>query len=308
MPYIHVITLVIIISGAFILGKKETNKFKKEMVSLSKSIKTKDEEKMNQLVNVPDDFTPEKVELIKTTICKGATNDQLQLFVEVCKKTSLNPFMKQVYAVMRNSKGIQTMTIQVSIDGFRLIADRTGKYAPGRESTFKYNDKGFLSAATSYVKKQTQDGTWHEVAASASYDSYAQTYNGKPNNFWAKMPEVMLSKVAEALALRKAFPADLSGLYTKDEMGQADNNKGVDAATEAKYEEVQAEKINPITKEQIGELEDLLIEGDFTTDELSKMCAWLGVEDNHLEQLPQCKFKAAKDGIQKKINAKKEVL
>ena len=307
MPYVHIITLIVIVSGAFILNKKETNKHRKEMVSLSQTINNKGKEKMNQLVKQPDDFTPEKVELIKTTICKGATNDQLQLFVEVCKKTSLNPFMKQVYAVMRNSKGVQTMTIQVSIDGFRLIADRTGKYAPGKESTFKYDGKTLVTA-TSYVKKQTQDGTWHEVAATASYDSYAQTYNGKPNNFWAKMPEVMLSKVAEALALRKAFPADLSGLYTKDEMGQADNNKGVDAATEAKYEEVQAEKINPITKEQIGELEDLLIEGDFTTDELSKMCAWLGVEDNHLEQLPQCKFKAAKDGIQKKINAKKEVL
>lgn len=300
MPYIHIITLIVIISGAFILNKKETNKNKKEMVSLKQSITNKDEEKMNQLIKT-DEFDEKQLDLIKTTICKGATNDQLNLFVEVCKKTHLNPFMKQVYAVMRNSKGVPTMTIQVSIDGFRQIADRTGRYAPGREPTFKYDGKQLVSA-TAYVKKQTQDGTWHEVAATASYESYAQTYNGKPNNFWSKMPEVMLSKCAESLSLRKAFPADLSGLYTKDEMGQADNGKVVDVEVQEKFEQVQAEKVTMITQDQMEELELLLIEATPTEEELERLFSFLKIEKNKLEQLLQSNFDVAKRSILKIIS------
>lgn len=164
---------------------------------------------------------PEKIELLKKTICKGASDDQFTLFLHACNRCGLDPFMKQIHAVMRNSKDGQQMTIQTSIDGYRLIAERTGKYAPGKEPTYVYQDNKLISA-TSYIKKQTADGTWHEISASAYFDEYVQKYNDKPSNFWAKMPHLMLAKCAEALALRKAFPAELSGVYTEDEMSQAD--------------------------------------------------------------------------------------
>lgn len=168
---------------------------------------------MNQLTSY-EDFDSKK-DLIKKLFCKGSTDDELQLFIHACKRSGLDPFMKQIYAIKRGP----TMTIQTGIDGFRLLADRSGKYSPGRESTYSYDDKGKLISATSYVKKLTQDGTWHDVMATAYLDEY-----GANQGLWQKMPRTMLAKCAEALALRKAFPAELSGLYTSDEMHQADQH------------------------------------------------------------------------------------
>lgn len=164
------------------------------------------------------EWSPEKIELLKTTICKGATDDQLELFRYVCNHTKLDPFLKQIYGIIRNGKDGPVMTIQTSIDGLRLIADRTGKYLPGREPTFVYDQNKRVFSATAYIKKQTTDGQWHEVCATAHLSEYMPKY---ANDFWATKPHLMTSKCAEALALRKAFPAEMAGVYSEDEMDQA---------------------------------------------------------------------------------------
>lgn len=156
-----------------------------------------------------------KRDLIKRMFCRNASNDELELFITACKRYGLDPFSKQIYAI----KYGPTMCIQTSIDGFRLIAERTGKYAPGKEPSIAYDEQGHIESATSYVKKQTADGSWHEVAATAYFDEY----KGK-SSFWDKMPRLMIAKCAEALAIRKAFPAELSGIYTADEMSQAEQH------------------------------------------------------------------------------------
>lgn len=156
-------------------------------------------------------FPAEKIQLLKNTVCKGATDAELQLFLHVCVKTGLDPFMKQIYSIPRGGQ----RTIQTSIDGLRLIAERTCKYSPGKEPTYIYGSDGRLFSATAFVKKMTVDGTWHDVSATA--------FNAEFNpgtQFWNKMPHVMLAKVAEASALRKAFPAEMSGIYSDDEMEQ----------------------------------------------------------------------------------------
>lgn len=185
---------------------------------------------MNQLQlyeptgQVPSLFDNKKIELLKSTICKGSTDDEFELFLHACTRTGLDPFMRQIYAVKRwdSSLGRNSMSIQVGIDGYRLIAERTGKYSPGKESTFAYDENRNIISSTSFVKKQTHDGTWHEVSATAFFSEYCQkTKDGRPTKFWMQMSHTMLSKCAEALALRKAFPGDLSGIYTKEEMMQA---------------------------------------------------------------------------------------
>lgn len=159
-----------------------------------------------------------QVELLKTTICKGASDDELRFFISVCQKTGLDPFSRQIYSIPRGNQ----RTIQVSVDGLRAIADKTGKYSPGKPTEYTLDKEGALFSATAYIKKQTADGSWHEIGVTAFWSEY----NGK-NNIWRQYSYQMLSKCAECLALRKAFPAQLSGLYGHEEMQQADSDSNV---------------------------------------------------------------------------------
>lgn len=153
-------------------------------------------------------FNEEDIKTIREAYGKQATESEFKVFINICEQTRLNPFTKQIYFI-KTKGGMTTMT---SIDGLRLIAERTGKYVPGKETAFAYDNNGNLLSATAYVKKYGPDKTWHEVAATAFMKEY------KGYGVWDSKPHVMLSKCAESLALRKAFPSDLSGLYSEDEM------------------------------------------------------------------------------------------
>lgn len=165
------------------------------------------------------EWSRDQIDLIKKTVAKGTSDDELRLFLYTCKKTGLDPLIRQIYAVKRGGTSNQ-MSIQTGIDGYRLIAERTGNYAPGREPSYVENN-GKVISSTAYVKKRVC-GEWHEVAATAYFLEYAQMFNGKLGNMWEKMPHVMIAKCAEALALRRAFPAEMAGVYTTEEMAQAE--------------------------------------------------------------------------------------
>jgi len=201
---------------------------------------------VSKIEQMPSYYTQDQIHLLKNTICRGISDNDFMIFSHICKRTGLDPFARQIYAVARKGQ----MTIQTGIDGYRLIAERTGKYAPGREPTYAYDSNGKLLSATSYIKKQTADGTWHEVCATAFFAEYVQVYNGQPSQFWAKMPHGQIAKCAEALALRKAFPQEMSGIYTAEEMQQAD--------VEIQAESVEDNKPKVISEEQFNEISNVM--------------------------------------------------
>jgi len=159
------------------------------------------------------------VELIREQFgLQEATDLEIDYFFQSCNRLGLDPISKQIYAIMRFDKraGRKKLTIQVSIDGYRSKAAETDEYAGSDDAVFVYKD-GAIVQATVTVYRITK-GHRCPFTATARWAEYADTSNPQ----WKQKPHVMLAKCAEALALRKAFPAELGGTYTDDEMPAVD--------------------------------------------------------------------------------------
>lgn len=176
----------------------------------------------------PLEFSSEQVKLLRNGLAPGATELEFQMLMEVAKFRRLNPFLKQIHFVKRKSKDDngnwrETWTSQVSIDGLRSIAQRTGLYDGQDEPEYEHDKDGLILSAK--VKVYRKD--WSRPAVGvARWSEYVQTTReGNPTKFWATMPYVMIGKCAEALALRKAFPEDLGGIFADEEMQQAENER-----------------------------------------------------------------------------------
>ena len=164
-------------------------------------------------------WTETQLSALKTLGLSNASKGDLAFFFHQAQRTGLDPFARQIYMIERGGR----FTIQTSIDGFRIIAQRSGKYRGQAGPYFcgedgKWADVWLKNTPPLAAKVGVYADGWTEpLWAVAKWDSYAQA-----SPIWKKMPDLMLAKCAESLALRKAFPNDLSGIYTDDEMNQAE--------------------------------------------------------------------------------------
>ena len=177
-------------------------------------------------VQSPMDFTEEQKQLIRDSFANGASDAEFAVLLEVARARRLNPLLRQIHFVQRwdSEKHRMVWASQVSIDGLRALAERTGLYQGQDEPEFVDNPDGTLKLCKVRVYRKD----WPRPAVGVAYwNEYVQTTRDKqtgktrPTAMWARMPHIMLAKCGEALALRKAFPEDMAGLYTTDEMAQS---------------------------------------------------------------------------------------
>jgi len=197
----------------------------------------------------------DQVDLIRHTVAVGATDLELKLFLYQADKRGLDPLLRQIHFIKRKRYNADTEkyeevgTIQTGIDGFRVVAGRTGQLSGIKRGVIKDADGKLLGAWAEIYRKDWTEPAREEV----SFGEYCQKRkDGEPMGLWKTMPETMIKKVAEAAALRMAFPEDLSGIYTHDEMQQADVEV-VAIETPKRIEGKTKEKLEPAVKAKMEE-------------------------------------------------------
>lgn len=174
-------------------------------------------------------FDDKQLAALRQLGVEQAPPGDLAVFLHYAQRTGLDPFARQIYMIARRSRGEVRWTIQVGIDAFRIVAQRSHEYAGqvgpewcGPDGTWRdvWLDNQPPAAARVGVLRKGFTGPLYAVAL---WREYVPTdRDGKPTGLWPTKPALMLAKVAEALALRKAFPHDLSGIYTGDELAKGD--------------------------------------------------------------------------------------
>lgn len=184
-------------------------------------------------------------QLVRDSFLNGAERDEAAVLMEVSRALGLNPLLKQIWFVKRwdSRKGRDVWAFQVGIDGFRLIAERTGEYDGQDEPEFVEDAQGNPSLCKVRVYRK---GISRPFVGFAYWREYVQTdRNGKVTAMWERGKHFMLAKCAEACGLRKAFPQSLSGVYTPEELGSEEREVNASPPKKTQLVVVQDEGPDP---------------------------------------------------------------
>ncbi len=162
-------------------------------------------------------FPAEKREFLRRHYARESTPEEFEHFASVCRTRGLSPEANQIYFMKVSGRA----SIVLSINAYRLIAQRTGAYAGTSPVEYTYDAKGDLQSATVTVQKFVQ-GQLCNFSGTALLNEHIRLSRDGRKSLWDSMPATMLEKCAEAKALRKAFPEELSSFYTRDEIEGAE--------------------------------------------------------------------------------------
>lgn len=227
----------------------------------NKGIRERDNNMTNQIQEHKGDFLTNP-QLITANVVRQyldpqgkANNEELAYFIATCKERNLNPFTKEVYFIKYGNNPAQ---IVVSKDAFMKRAEQNPNFDGFEAGVVVETAEGETKHITGTIhgKNDTLLGGWAKVyRKDRSYpietDADFKAYNtGK--SMWAKMPGLMIRKVALVSAMREAFSENVGGLYTADEMEQS---APIDITPQETQEEVKARKMQQIEQMQQEETE-----------------------------------------------------
>ena len=254
----------------------------------------------------------ENINLIKNTVARGATDSELALYLHRAKQLGLDPLSGQIHFIKRKvwspseDRYVEVGTILIGIDGFRLIAERSGNYdgqdpiiyiveRNGEIKETEYTlptDRPIAAKAAVYKKGCSRPFTYV-----AHYREYVQTLNnGKPTKMWEKW-SIMLAKCAEAGAIRKGFPEmNLSGVYEYAEIPVSKEEEEYEIQPIYTYEENTYEEKRP--KEEVRKANKQQIDAIVITAKK------LGIEENKIKRvISEIDYEKASEII-KRLNKK----
>ena len=261
---------------------------------------------MSNLVQIQKDaviFDDKKLELIRKTVANQLTPNEFELFISIAKARGLDPILNQIHAVVRGKDEKAKVNFQVGIDGFRLIAARTGEFAGRDETIFDYKPGSHQPDKAKVTVYRFVSGVRCAWTASAKWAEYFPSQENQ-QFLWKKLPETMLEKCAEAKALRMAFPNDLSGLYVNEEMDQAEGRQQTrDASPQIQSSEPEFSELSPEEQSHnfgeyvfpIGRKYKGMRLKDINENELDKYLIWLKGE---IEKQPEKTTQETKDAVE----------
>lgn len=162
------------------------------------------------------------LQLIRDAYFRGCDDLEFQFAIETCRHLGLDPIAKQIWFMKIWDSDLRrdVVTPVVSIDGLRLRAERSGKYAgqlppewcgpDGQWRDVWLEDFPPSAARVGVLRSDFQAPVYGIVR----YKSFVKTKkSGEATRFWKTSPDHMLAKCAEANAIKKCFPAETSGHY-----------------------------------------------------------------------------------------------